>query len=112
MRPLQTGFGLQLPVAYALYTGGEEGWGPWGRGGMGAMGKGSRKQRLEGEERGGVREEERRNERKRRKHNLLIGDCFPTKSNRQLQFGVKIGLQSETEISAHLFVSVSRFSRA
>ena len=66
MRPLQTGFGLQPPVAYALYTGGEErwghggeeGWGPWRRGGMGAMEErrdggheeGCRKQRLEGEE--------------------------------------------------------------
>ena len=86
--------------------GGEEGWG--------AIGKGSRKQRLEGEERGGVREEERRNKRKGRKHNLLIGDSFPTElnSSNRLQFGVKIGLQCETEISAHLFVSVSRFSRA
>ena len=91
---------------------------------MGAMGErrdggheeGCRKkgEGVEGEERGGVREEERRNERKRRKHNLLISDSFPTKSNssNQLQFGVKLGLQSETEISAHLFVFVSRFSRA
>ena len=78
----------------------------------GGMGKGAGK-RVEEEERG-VREEERRNERKGRKHNLLMGDSFPTESNsiNQLQFRVKIGLQSETEIIAHLFVSVSRFSRA
>ena len=70
--------------------------------------------KVRGRGRRGVREEERRNKRKGRKHNLLIGDSFPTElnSSNRLQFGVKIGLQSETEISAHLFVSVSRFSRA